>query len=142
RIDGSGCLQSGAGEIRYWRLERSLDDWNQPVDEFREAKIVHRRVEVRHAVLQRQTPVEKLRMKLDIGISCVGIEGKSAGAAGNRIASDASQRDRARPPHRVGQVAEAFPEKEGRRVGGELVGPDACCPAAAPFFSSMAVRPR
>ncbi len=64
-------------------------------------------------------------MKLDAGIAGVRIEGEGAGAAGNRVTDDAGQRDGARPPHRVGQVAETFAEKEPRRVGRELVGADA-----------------
>ncbi len=72
-------------------------------------------------------------MKLDGGIAGVRIEGEGAGAAGNRVADGAGQRDRARPPHRVGQVAEAFAEIERRRVSGERVGADARRAAAAPF---------
>src|SRR5258708_5424678 len=124
-IDGAGRPQSGAGEIRGRRLERSLDDRNEAIDEIRQREVIYRRFEIRHAVLQRQTPVEELRVKLDAGIAGVRIEGEGAGAAGNPVADDAGQRDRARPPHRVGQVAEAFAEKERRRVGRKLVGADA-----------------
>src|SRR5229473_7904255 len=43
RIDGAGRPQSGAGEIRRRRLERSLDDRNEAIDEIRQAEIVYRR---------------------------------------------------------------------------------------------------
>src|SRR5260370_10927711 len=90
-IDGAGRPQSGAGEIRGRPLERSLDDPNEAIDEIRQGEGINRRFEIRPAVLQRQTPFEELRVKLDGGIAGVRIEGEGAGAAGNRVADGAGQ---------------------------------------------------
>src|SRR6185437_10417550 len=66
-IDGAGRDRAGVDRVCNRRLQRGLDDWNQVIDEVGQAEILHGGIEIRHAVLQRATPYQDVRIDVDLG---------------------------------------------------------------------------
>src|SRR5437762_12685449 len=68
RIDGARRSMLTTVERR---RERKFDDRNQLVERLAPAGAQHVRVQVRNAVLDRETPLQRMRMAFDVGVAFV-----------------------------------------------------------------------
>ena len=114
--------------VRHRRLHGRFHNRDQTIDEVRQPEVDHRGLQIRHAVLDRRTPVQYPRMKFRIGgqVTAVEINPECRGRVPARdgIADLTGDRDRAQPRQCVGKIAKAFAEIDRRRVGVKGLDPD------------------
>src|SRR5262249_21667879 len=105
------------------RGQRELDERDQPVERRRPAEVFNLALQIRDAVLNRETVKETVRVRRPVGLRL-----------GRKIEAEiAGQGEGAHPGQRVGQVAKAFPKS---KVGDNVVKPGA--PAASrPVFAQV-----
>jgi hypothetical protein len=82
-------------------LQRRFYQRDQVIDEFRQAEIHHRGLQIRHAVLKRSAPVQHARAEFSVDSLIAGIridaKGRCEVSGRNRIADLTGDRDRPDP---------------------------------------------
>ena len=121
RIDRAGRLSTRAAVQR--SFERELHQRNQPITRRRQVHVLHLRLQIDHAVLQRKTPLQHVRMSLDLNLAFAGpiIDRHTARARarGNLDAGQPRDGERFQEPQHIGQIAKALTEKNPRCPGTE-----------------------
>src|SRR5258708_15178974 len=107
------------------------------IDEPGQAEVDHRRFQIRHAVLDRPTPIENPRVELGVNgrIAGIRIDSKSYREIflWDRVTDLARDRDWSDPGQRVRKIAEPFAEIQVRRVVMERLRANAFGAGAAPL---------
>src|SRR4030095_13172773 len=96
-----------------------------PIDRYWQMHVLHLRLQINHAVLQRKTPLQHIGMPLDLNLAFARLvidrDTARARARWNAHTCYARESERLEEPQGVGQIPEAFTKKNRRRPGAEGV---------------------
>src|SRR5438105_2007054 len=96
------------------RRKREFDNGNEAIERLAPSGALHVRVQIRNAVLDREAPLQHVRMTLDVDVAFI-VDRRGAGARWNGDAELSGDREGTQIFHLVPEVAATLAEKEQRR---------------------------
>src|SRR6185437_2050128 len=126
-VDGAG---GSAGAAVERGRHREFHDRDHPVERRLQSDILHERLKIRQAVLNREAPFERVRIALDVDVAVVADRSRAAPRR-DPDADEAGDRERAKELHVGRKIAEALAEEDAGCDRAERFGADPARTGAA-----------